>query len=241
LTSNLNLAIYASTLLQEAEEAGRDAVTLEEARASFSLFGKGLSDKYLQTVSLGNAPAILANHRRPLPLSNGRDIYLPPYLDVSASRDENWRIYRLYTAMQAGQWEAGTFDRPRADEAAAHGGHRAWMSRKEPLAFLRFFLGSFPMPFLAADIFITLETARVSSAMARRFAGLAKDLAWFLARLGPKIEPVDHRAVLWNLFFDLMPTCAGSAVRGDYPGGVMAAATGVAAPGAHLKHSLDAP
>jgi nitric oxide reductase NorD protein len=240
LTSNLNLAIYASTLLQEAEEAGRDAVTLEEARASFSLFGKGLSDKYLQTVSLGNAPAILANHRRPLPLSNGRDIYLPPYLDVSASRDENWRIYRLYTAMQAGQWEAGTFDRPRADEAAARGGHRAWMGRKEPLAFLRFFLGSFPMPFLAADIFITLETARVSSAMARRFAGLARDLAWFLARLGPNIEPVDHRAALWNLFFDLMATSAGSAVHGGYPGGVMAAATGVAAPGAHLKHSLDA-
>lgn len=240
MTSDLNLAIYASTLLEEAREATRTAVTLEEAQASFSLFGKGLSDKYLQAVSLGNAPAILANHRRPLPLGSGREIYLPPYLDVFASRDENWRVYRLYTAMQAGQWEAGTFDRPRAEEAAARAGRRSWMGKKEPLAFLRFFLGSFPMPFLAADIFITLETARVSSAMARRFAGLARDLAWFLARLGPNIEAVDHRAVLWNLFFDLLAPTTGSGEQGGYPREVREAACGVTSPGAHLKHALDA-
>ncbi|MEW6554773.1 MAG: hypothetical protein AB1384_10860 [Actinomycetota bacterium] len=240
MTSHLNLAIYASILLQGAGEAGRNTVTLEEARASFSLFGKGLSDKYLQAVSLENAPAILANPRRPLPLSNGREVYLPPCLDVCASRDENWRIYRLYTAMQAGQWEAGTFDRPRADEAAARGGRQAWMRKKEPLAFLRFFLGSFPMPFLAADIFVILETARVSAATARRYAGLAGDLVWFLARLGPRIEPVDHRAALWNLFFDLMALVTGGTVQGGYPGGIMAAAEAVVEPGAHLKGCLDA-
>ena len=240
MTSSLNLAIYMNALLEEADEAGRAAVTLEEARASFSLFGKGLSEKYLQAKPLGDAPAILANPRRPFPFSNGREVYLPPYLDVFESREENWRVFRLYTSVQAGQWEAGTFDRPRADEAAARHGRQAWMERKEPLAFLRFFLGSFPMPFLATDIFITLETARTAAVMARRFGGLASDLAWFLARLGPNIEPVDHRSVLWNIFFDLLAPLAGNPAQRGYPCEVMSAAEAVADPDADLKHSLDA-
>jgi hypothetical protein len=230
------------SLLDEATggEAGSAAVTLEEARASFSLFGKGLSEKYLQAKPLGDAPAILANPRRPFPFSNGREVYLPPYLDVFASREENWRVFRLYTSVQAGQWEAGTFDRPRADEAAARHGRQAWMGRKEPLAFLRYYLGNFPMPFLAADIFIALETARVSSALAGRFAGLANDMAWFLARLGPNIEPVDYRTTLWNVFFDLLAPLAGGRTQGGYPREVMNAAAAVTAPGAAVKDSLDA-
>ncbi len=240
MTSNLNLAIYASTLLQEPEAKGRSVVTLEEVQASFSLFGKGLSDRYMQPKPLGDAPAVLANPRRPFPLSNGKEIYLPPYLDIFDSRDENWMVYRLYTASQAGQWEAGTFDRPREDETFTLLGRRTWTKRKEPLAFLRFFLGSFPMPFLAADVFITLETARVTAGMAMRFAGLARDLAWFLARLGPNIEPVDHRAMLWNLFFDLVAATTGASPQGGYPREVMDMASGVTAPGALLRHSLDA-
>lgn len=227
-------------MLDSGDEASRMVVTLEEARASFSLFGKGLSEKYLQAKSLGDAPAILANPRRAFPFSNGREIYLPPYLDVFASREDNWRAFRLYTSLQAGQWEAGTFDRPRADEAAGRHGRQAWMDRKEPMAFLRYFLGKFPMPFLAADIFITLETARVSSAMARLFGGLASDLAWFLARLGPNIEPVDHSAMLWNLFFDLLATLSGSAAQGGYPREIMDAAEAAVLPGAGLKDSLNA-
>jgi len=240
LTSSLNIAIYVSTLLDEADEAGRSAVTLEEARASFSLFGKGLSEKYLQAKALGDAPAVLANPRRPFPFSNGREIYLPPYLNVFASRQENWRVYRLYAGVQAGQWEAGTFDRPRADEAAARHGRQVWMDRKEPLAFIRYFLGRFPMPFLAADIFIALETARVCTAVARRFGGLASDLAWFLARLGPNIEPVDHCAMLWNLFFDLLAPVTGARAQGGCPHEIMDAAAHITAADAHLKDSLDA-
>jgi nitric oxide reductase NorD protein len=240
VTSVLNLAIYASTLLEEAGEPGRAAVTLKEAQASFSLFGKGLSEKYLQAKSLGDAPATLANPRRPIPFSNGREIYLPPYLDAFGSREENRAVYRLYTALQAGQWEAGTFERPRVDEAAAMHGRKAWMESKEPMSFLRFYLGRFPMSFLAADIFITLETARVASAMARRFAGLASDLAWFLSHLGPNIEPVDHRAILWNVFFDLLAPLTQSQLQAGYPHEVMDAACVVARPEAGLKLCLDA-
>lgn len=240
MTSSLNLAIYASTLLDGQEEEDGGTVTLEEARASLSLFGKGLSERYLRAGSLGDAPAVLANPRRPIPFSDGREIFLPPYVNLFDTRADNWRVYRVYAGLQAGQWESGTFDRPRAGEAAVRTGPEAWMKRKEPLAFLRHFLGCFPMPFLAADIFIALETARVSSAAARRYAGLASDLAWFLARLGPNIEPVDHRAVLWNVFFDLLAPTAGGTARGGYPREVMDAACAVSPPGATLRISLEA-
>ena len=239
MTSSLNFAIYTSALLEEPEETSEVAVTLEEARASFSLFGKGLSEKYLQSKPLGDAPAVLANPRRPFPFSSGREVYLPPQMSAFDSRQDNWRVFRLYTSVQAGQWEAGTFDRPRADEAAALYGRQAWMEKMEPLAFIRFFLGRFPLPYLAADIFFTLETARTAAAIARRFAGLASDLAWFLSHLGPKIEPIDHQSILWNLFFDLLADVTGNA-QGGYPREVMDAAGGLTVPGASLKDSLDA-
>jgi len=233
------MAIYTGDLIEDIEENAEAAVTLEEARASFSLFGKGLSEKYLQARSLGDAPAVLANARRPFPFSSGREIYLPQRLSVFDSREDNWRALRLFTSVQAAQWEAGTFDRPRADEAAALHGRKAWMESKEPLAFIRFFLSRFPLPYLAADIFFTLETARTVAAMARDFAGLASDLSWFLSNLGPGIEPIDHQSILWNLFFGLMDGEDGKS-RGGYPAKVMDAARGLTLPGASLKDSLDA-
>ena len=238
MTSPLNLAIYTS-VPAETQTAAGTAVTLEEARASFSLFGKGLSEKYLQAKALGEAPAILANPSRPFPFSNGREVYLPARLNVFDTRADNWRLLRLYTSVQAEQWEAGTFDRPRAEEAEALHGRQAWMEKKEPLAFIRYFLGRFPLPSLAADIFFTLETARTAGAMSRRFPGLASDLGWFLARLGPGIEAIDHRCMLWNLFFDLLPPLAGPA-QGGYPREIREAASTLTSPHAGLRDSLDA-
>ncbi len=240
MTSDLNLAIYATAVPDGAEEAGRKAVSLQEARASFSIFARGLSETYMQAGSLRDAPAALANPRRPFPLSDGRQIFLPPRVHIFDEREENWRVYRIYAALQAGQWDAGTFDRPREEEVAALGMRRSWKAGKEPLAFLRFFLASFPLPSLAADIFVILETARVCHAVAARFAGLASDLAWFLPRLGPGMEPADHRAALWNLFFDILIPVSGGRARGGYPGRVMQAAARGAGPGAGLKHCLEA-
>ena len=239
MTSPLNLDIYRGTSTDEPEPGGGATVTLEEARASFSLFGKGLSEEYLQAKPLAEAPAFLANPRRPFPFSNGRDIYLPASLRVFDSREDNWRVLRLYTAVQAEQWEAGTFDRPRPEEAEVLCGRQAWLEKKEPLAWIRFFLGRFPLPGLAGDIFLTLETARTATAMARRFPGLAADLDWFLALLKSPIEPIDYRCMLWNLFFDMLAPLGGPS-QGGYPGEIMGAARVVALPEARLKDSLGA-
>jgi hypothetical protein len=158
---------------------------------------------------------------------------------VFDARAENLAVYRLYAAAQAGQWEAGTFRRPALEDASPP--HRAhpWLGSSDPMAFLHHFLGSFSIPVLAADIFLTLETARVLSFLAARYRGLAADLSWFLPRLRTTLEPVDHRCMLWNLFFDLLAPLGGPA-GGGYPRELAEASLRAALPGASLRDSLAA-
>ena len=239
MTSPLNIAVYETPPTEQVEAGNPARVTLEEARASFSLLGKGLSEKYLQAKTMDQAPALLANPRRPFPFSDGKEIYLPAFLDVFDSRADNWRVYRLYTCIQAEQWEAGTFDRPSVDEAERLIGRQAWMDKKDPLGWIRYFLGNFPLPLLAAEIFLTLETARVTLAVSRRFGGLAADLAWFLPRLNALAEPLGYGGVLWNLFFALLAPPEVFASLAEYSG-IVESARRVAMPDSQLKDSLEA-
>ncbi|MBC7247603.1 MAG: hypothetical protein H5T73_07480 [Actinobacteria bacterium] len=214
-------------------------VTYEAARAPLSLFGKGICAKYLQAKPLHDAPPLLANPWRPFPFSNGREIFLPALVRVFDARAENRAVYRLYAAAQAGQWESGTFQRPALEDASMpHRGH-PWLGSSDPMAFLRHFLGSFSIPVLAADIFLTLETTRVLSFLAARYRGLAEDLSWFLPRLRTTLEPIDHRCMLWNLFFDLLAPLGGP-VGGGYPRELAEASRRAALPGASLRDSLAA-
>ncbi len=214
-------------------------VTFEAARASLSLFGKGICARYLQAKPLHDAPPLLANPWRPFPFSDGREVYLPALVRAFDARAENWAVFRLYAAAQAGQWEAGTFLRPALAETAPPRGRFSWRESSDPMAFLRHFLGRFSMPVLAADIFLNLEAARVLSFLSRRYRGLGADLAWFLPRLRNTLEPIDHRCMLWNLFFDLLPDLAGAA-GGGYPRELLEASRGAVEPGASLRDSLAA-
>lgn len=213
-------------------------VNLEEARAALSLFGKGICSRYLQAKPLQDAPAALANPWRPFPFSDGREIYLPTLLDLFADRGDNWRVLRLYVSAQVGQWEAGTFDRPRGREGSSETRERAAPGGFEPLGFIRRFLELFPLPGLAGEIFLYLEGARVLSHLSRRYRGLAADLSWFLPRLRTPLEPLDHRCALWNLYFDLLGPLAGP-VGGGYPAGLLEAAERAVRPGAHLRDTLS--
>jgi nitric oxide reductase NorD protein len=214
-------------------------VSLEEGRASLSLFGKGLSEKHLQAKPLGEAPAFLANPWRPFPFSNGKEIYLPASIGILGSRKDHWKLLRLYAAVQAEQWEAGTFDRPRANEAETLWGRQTWMDEKEPLGWIRFFLSRFPLPVLAGNIFFTLETARTAASMKRRFRGLAQDLKWFLPKLKAHSGSKGYLGLLWRLFFGLLAPDKTSAHRGIF-GEVMQTAHRVILPGSRLRDSLEA-
>ncbi|WP_458011314.1 VWA domain-containing protein [Candidatus Solincola sp.] len=220
------------------QERPANAVSLEEARASLSLFGKGICSRYLQAKPLEEAPAALANPWRPFPFSDGREIYLPGLLDLYADRKDNWRVLRLYVSAQVGQWEAGTFDRPLEPGTFPRKTRRLPPAAEEPLSFIRRFLELFAIPGLAGEIFLFLESARVLSHLSRCYLGLAADLSWYLPRLRAPLEPLDHRCALWNLYFDLLQPLAGPA-GGGYPSGMLEAAEGVVRAGAHLRDTLS--
>lgn len=233
------LASGKETGLSGAQKETGAGVSFEAARASFALFGKGMCSRYLQARPLCEAPPLLANPWRPFPFSDGREVYLPALVRAFDARGENWTVYRLYAAAQAGQWEAGTFLRPAIENGVLPGGSHKWRESPEPMAFLRHFMGYFSIPSLAAEIFLTLETARVLTFLSQRYRGLATDLAWFLPCLHTPLEPIDQRCMLWNLFFDLMSPLAGQR-SGGYPGKLMEVSRRVVRPGASLRESLSA-
>lgn len=241
MTSPTNLRIYGRHDDTENSVPISDAaIKLDDIGPSISLFAKGLSGRYCTVEPFVKAPDFLANPHRISPFSNGRAIYLPELLDVFPLHETNRRIIRLYAAVQAGQWEMGSFDRPSEIDIRT-----IWRDAYKPvesdhLFWIRFFIGRFPHAGLAGDIFITLETARVTAGMARRFRGFDADLRWFLDELAHQSIQASHpRGLLWNLFLDLFdyPRITGAARIHE---SMTAAARPLVQSGAELKDTLKA-
>ncbi len=154
MTSPLNLAIYGLSGVENFVEREERGARLEDAGPALALFGKGLCARYLHPKPLQQAPAFLSNPHRAFPFSDGKEVYLPEFLDIFDTPGENQRVLRLYAATQAGQWEWGTFHRPRAEEVEESWGGFSRLRDWEPLSWIKLFLGRFPLPGLAGDIFI---------------------------------------------------------------------------------------
>ncbi len=167
--AGLNRVLYSDLAAAEASPA---AVTLEEVRMSMAGMALGLTAVPLEIQLLSDAPFTLANPLRLCPSGDGRRLFLPLRIDFFPDRCENRRLYRLFTALQAAQWEAGTLHRS---------GKRNGES--EPLAWaLRFLLG-FSRPMLAAEVFFAVDTGRLGHFLRRRYGGLREELDWLYESL----------------------------------------------------------
>lgn len=87
------------------------------------------------------------------PHADAEKIYLPHHLNRCSSREQNFRLFKAYTAHQIGLHHFGT--------------HRFPVS---------VFLSLFPQPELPQEIFRLLEDARVDTQLRREYRGLAADL-----------------------------------------------------------------
>ncbi len=121
----------------------------------------------LEIRSLVEAPFTLANSLRLFPSGDGRRIFLPNSIRFFDSDNENHRLYRLYSAYQAAQWEASTL---RLEGPAG--------MEKDPLGWVIQILDKFPMPLLAAEILFAVDIARIKHFMKRRYGGLRIELEW---------------------------------------------------------------
>lgn len=205
MTSPFNIAIYQKRNIEDEADLPRNAVTLEKSGPVLSMFSKTISGKYLEPVNLGEAPPILANMFRVFPFSSGREIYLPAILDLLPTYEDNWRIVRLYAAVQAGQWEAGTFNRPEPEQVKSVLGKTWSESENDPMTWIRFFMKQFAVPGLAGDILMALENVRVILNISNRYRGLKEELGWFLPQAAMLSNPPDDtRGVLWDLVMELL-------------------------------------
>lgn len=248
MTSPLNLFIYGveSEKAEVSRARGKDprgidnnALKLDDITPEISLFATGLAGRYLTPEPFSHAKSFLVNPHRVLPFSNGRSVYLPEVMNAFPSSRENRAALRLYAAVQAGEWEMGTFDRPPDADVRS-----AWGDSYEPdpsdnLSWIRFFLGRFPRPDLAGDIFVSLETVRVAAGMAQRFRGLREHLEWYLPKAGYGSIRMDHpRGLLWNLSFELLGFPASNA-GGRLHDLMTRIARPLTRPGAVLKDTLS--
>lgn len=205
MTSPLNIIIYNRAAADKGEEPLDQAVYLENAGPTLSLFSKAISGKYLEPVALEEAPPVLANMYRIFPFSSGREVFIPRVLNVLPTYEENWRIARLYAAIQAAQWEFGTFNRPKPGQVKELLGKTWSESENDPMTWIRFFMKQFPIPGLAGDILTALETVRVMTCVSRQYRGLKEELSWFLPQIAlMSIEPDQARGVLWDAVIELL-------------------------------------
>lgn len=213
MASPLNFLIYSTGHGTEDNAQSREtdlpggtdtALRLDDIAPEISLFSTGLSGRFLTAEPFTHAKSFLANPHRIFPFSNGKSVYLPAVMNAFPSRDENRAVVRLYAAVQAGQWEMGTFDRPIEDDARSTWGTSYQPEGSDNLYWIRFFMGRFPRPDLAGDIFISLETLRVTAGMAQKFRGFHDHLQWFLPKVASHSMHIRHpRVLLWDLFFEL--------------------------------------
>lgn len=120
----------------------------------------------------------------------GRTFYLPAYISEGRTKKENFRLYKITTARQAGYLEFGTFD--------------------PPFQQIGELLKSFPLKEVAWDLFYIIEDGRIDHCLKKEYEGLAVEMAIGVKQLVekrpfPLSEPVQAvMEILLRLTLDQM-------------------------------------
>lgn len=117
----------------------------------------------------------------PPPLEEGDDLLsLPAVVEVFPTYEENFRLYRVLAAHQAGRMEFGTY----ALSLAEFWSHlpaavRELLSRQtRPPDTLDAYCRLFPHPERLQALFVYVESQRIARRLAASYKGLQADLAW---------------------------------------------------------------
>jgi nitric oxide reductase NorD protein len=145
------------------------------ARTSLSVSVKPLSDL--------PDPMLKAYGQETLVCSDGKFIYLPEEISTFFTKDENKKLFKCLTRLEAGLNEFGTFDfdlekvtekclsvEKNMDQSLA----LDVVSNQEHLSDMKRFFLSFPVPELADDLFTTFEHGRIRFLLNRQYPGLIR-------------------------------------------------------------------
>jgi hypothetical protein len=118
----------------------------------------------------------------PPPLAEGAEdaLPLPAWIEVFPTYEENFRLYRVLAAHQAGRVEFGTYDIPVSLlwPALPPFVHKLVEPGSEPPADLPSYFQLFPHPNEIEALFLFLEGRRIAAHLAAVYRGLREDLLW---------------------------------------------------------------
>jgi nitric oxide reductase NorD protein len=189
-------------------------VYLQHVQGVLRLYASALAGHSLSIRPLAELPPAFRSARRQFPTTDGETIYLPASADRFPRRDENFRLYLIMTAHQAGYLEFDTFTfacERLASSLAARGIPQipipdsdapvlqpgAWRSD-----FERFF-ASFPRPSVARDIFYCLEDGRIDFLLRQAYRGLAPHMERVIREGLQARLPLAGRS-LWDAVLEVM-------------------------------------
>ena len=137
------------------------------ARITNPLFVRSLSE--LPELYLKNV------HGTPMVCSDGKYIYLPDEIDFFDSKEKNFALYRSLVGLEAGYYEFNTFDFD-LDKTGEYpeNFHILNSGIQNGVSDFDLFFSSFPLPKLAADLFLVFEHGRLKILLSSRYPGLYK-------------------------------------------------------------------
>ncbi len=136
--------------------------------------GLGLTIRPLSELPAARAAGLGRNR---MVCSDHAAIYLPDEIDRFESREENERLYRLLVRLEASFHEFGSFDfdLEKALELCPAGWDAPALEPSDPARpDIDRFLGRFPDPALAADVYTLFELGRIRLCLAESYPGLVR-------------------------------------------------------------------
>jgi hypothetical protein len=160
-------------------------VPLSEVRQQLNNYLQARTSLSISVKSLSNLPGTMckAHGQETFVCSDGKFIYLPDEISKFFTKDENKKLYKCLTRLEAGLYEFGTFDfdLEKATEKCLRFegiddriGELNSILNNEHISDLKRFFLLFPVPDLADDLFTTFEHGRIRFLLNRQYPGLIR-------------------------------------------------------------------
>lgn len=160
-------------------------VPLSEVRQQLNNYLQARTSLSISVKSLSNLPGPMckAHAQETFVCSDGKFIYLPDEISKFFTKDENKKLYKCLTRLEAGLYEFGTFDfdLEKATEKCLRfegiddqSGELNSILNNEHISDLKRFFLLFPVPDLADDLFTTFEHGRIRFLLNRQYPGLIR-------------------------------------------------------------------
>lgn len=160
-------------------------VPLAEVRQQLNNYLRARTSLSVSVKSLSDLPdsMLKAYGQRTLVCSDGKFIYLPEEISKFYTKDENKKLFKCLTRLEAGLNEFGTFgfDLEKVTEKCLsvagitdQSCELEVISKQEYLSDLKRFFLLFPVPELADDLFTTFEHGRIRFLLNRHYPGLIR-------------------------------------------------------------------